>query len=53
MIDGGVLLFQLLSWWLKDNGSILLGLDNWRRMVSSVMVVIGWLNSEEVMCWSW
>ena len=29
------------------------GLDNWRRMVSSVMGMIGWLNSEEVKCWWW
>ena len=27
------------------------GLDNWRSMVSSLMVVNGWLNSEEVKCW--
>ena len=29
------------------------GLDNWMRMVSSVMGMIGWLNSEEVKCWWW
>ena len=44
--------FYLLWSCLVESG-LSYGLDSWRSMVSSVMVVIGWLNSEELKCWCW
>ena len=43
--------FKLWSWWLKEDGLFAMVLIVEGAWFSSVMVVIGWLNSEEVKCW--